>query len=36
MLLRPQGLLGNVEWGFLKRPLIKLRGDATPAASASK
>ncbi len=36
MLLRPQGLLGNVEWGFLKRPVIKLRGDAVPTASASK
>ncbi len=36
MLLRPQGLLGNVEWGFLKRPIIKLRGDAAPAVSTSK
>ncbi|MCX6029207.1 MAG: branched-chain amino acid ABC transporter permease [Chloroflexi bacterium] len=36
MLLRPQGLLGNVEWGFLKRPVIKLRGDAAPAVPASK
>jgi branched-chain amino acid transport system permease protein len=35
MLLRPQGLLGNVEWGFLKRPAIKLR-DAAPTASVSK
>jgi branched-chain amino acid transport system permease protein len=25
MLLRPQGLLGNVEWGFLKRPAVALR-----------
>jgi len=25
MLLRPQGLLGNTEWGFLKRPVAALR-----------
>jgi branched-chain amino acid transport system permease protein len=25
MLLRPQGLLGTIEWGFLKSPLIKPR-----------
>lgn len=25
MLLRPQGLLGNVEWGFLKKPVFELR-----------
>ena len=36
MLLRPQGLLGNVEWGFLKRPIIKLRGDAAPAVPVGK
>jgi branched-chain amino acid transport system permease protein len=27
MLLRPQGLLGNVEWGFLKRPAVALRAQ---------
>ena len=37
MLLRPQGLLGTVEWGFLKTPFVKLRvrsdvhAVATPA-----
>lgn len=25
MLLRPQGLLGNVEWGFLKKPVFEPR-----------
>jgi branched-chain amino acid transport system permease protein len=25
MLLRPKGLLGTVEWGFLKTPLVRLR-----------
>lgn len=25
MLLRPQGLLGNVEWGFLKKPVFEMR-----------
>ncbi len=25
MLLRPQGLLGNIEWGFLRAPLVRLR-----------
>jgi branched-chain amino acid transport system permease protein len=25
MLIRPQGLLGNVEWGFLKAPFVKAR-----------
>lgn len=39
MLLRPQGLLGGVEWGFLKRPsLTRLRRDVagapTPAGAA--
>lgn len=29
MLLRPQGLLGAVEWGFFKRPFIRLRALAT-------
>ncbi len=28
MLLRPQGLLGNVEWGFLKRPTVALPAKA--------
>lgn len=28
MLLRPQGLLGNIEWGFLKRPAVALRAWA--------
>jgi len=32
MLLRPQGLLGGVEWGFLKRPVIRPR--AVPVAQA--
>jgi len=31
MLLRPQGLLGNIEWGFLKRSVVERRADATPA-----
>ena len=30
MLLRPQGLLGGVEWGFLKPPKIALRSAETP------
>jgi branched-chain amino acid transport system permease protein len=34
MLLRPQGLLGNVEWGFLKRPIYPPRKDS-PAATAA-
>jgi branched-chain amino acid transport system permease protein len=25
MLMRPQGLFGNLEWGFLKRPIVALR-----------
>jgi branched-chain amino acid transport system permease protein len=25
MLIRPQGLLGTVEWGFLKAPFVKAR-----------
>ncbi len=37
MLIRPQGLLGNVEWGFLKTSFVKLRDKSsgeppTPAA----
>lgn len=34
MLLRPQGLLGNVEWGFLKKPVYEMRtrtGREVPA-----
>lgn len=34
MLLRPQGLLGNVEWGFLKRPDSVERTGATLQAAA--
>ena len=30
MLLRPTGLLGNREWGFLKRPIVPLR-KSSPA-----
>lgn len=40
MLLRPQGLLGNVEWGFLKKPVHEIRNRsrsetlATPVPAA--
>lgn len=35
MLLRPTGLLGTREWGFLKRPFIPLRkSDAAPTPPA--
>ncbi len=34
MLLRPQGLLGTHEWGFLKRPLIPQRNDSSPASAS--
>jgi branched-chain amino acid transport system permease protein len=34
MLLRPQGLLGGVEWGFLKRPVIRPRAVAAPQQAA--
>ena len=34
MLLRPQGLLGNVEWGFLKRPIFPPRKDSSTATAA--
>ena len=34
MLLRPQGLLGNVEWGFLKRPAAALSGGACSRCTA--
>jgi branched-chain amino acid transport system permease protein len=34
MLLRPQGLLGNIEWGFLKRPVFPPRqADASTTAA---
>ena len=29
MLLRPTGLLGNREWGFLKRPIPPLRKSSS-------
>ena len=34
MLLRPQGLLGTVEWGFLKAPWVptRMRSEATTAS----
>ncbi len=32
MLLRPQGLLGNVEWGFLKKPVYEMRARANSEA----
>jgi branched-chain amino acid transport system permease protein len=32
MLLRPQGLLGKVEWGFLRAPETKPRSPEPPAA----
>jgi branched-chain amino acid transport system permease protein len=34
MLLRPQGLLGTVEWGFLKTPLVRPRVKSETAAAA--
>ena len=34
MLLRPQGLLGNIEWGFLKRPIFPPRKDSSAATAA--
>jgi len=34
MLLRPQGLLGGVEWGFLKRPRYPVRTRANAGAPA--
>jgi branched-chain amino acid transport system permease protein len=30
MLLRPQGLLGGVEWGFLRHPKVAVRTSQTP------
>ncbi len=35
MLLRPQGLLGTVEWGFLKAPFIKPRVKSEPGAATA-
>jgi branched-chain amino acid transport system permease protein len=35
MLLRPQGLLGGVEWGFLKRPVIRPRAVTNSQAAAA-
>jgi branched-chain amino acid transport system permease protein len=35
MLLRPQGLMGNIEWGFLRRPVVEPRGETTQAATAT-
>jgi hypothetical protein len=32
MLLRPTGLLGNREWGFLKRPIVPLRKTSSTQA----
>jgi branched-chain amino acid transport system permease protein len=33
MLLRPQGLLGTTEWGFLKAPFVKSRDKRQPGAA---
>jgi branched-chain amino acid transport system permease protein len=35
MLLRPQGLLGNVEWGFLKKPTYPVRKSDGVAVTPS-
>lgn len=35
MLLRPQGLLGNVEWGFLKKPVYEIRNRSRSEAPAT-
>lgn len=35
MLLRPQGLLGNVEWGFLKKPMYEMRDRSRSEAPAT-
>ncbi len=34
MLLRPQGLLGTTEWGFLKAPFVRPRAKSESAAAA--
>ncbi len=36
MLLRPQGLLGNVEWGFLKKPVFQPRSADRADAQAAQ
>ncbi len=35
MLVRPQGLLGNIEWGFLKRPIFPPRKDSGSSAATA-
>ncbi len=37
MLIRPQGLLGNIEWGFLKRDIVKMfkKKPPEPATTAA-
>jgi branched-chain amino acid transport system permease protein len=35
MLIRPQGLLGTAEWGFLKAPFVKARARSESTAAAS-
>jgi branched-chain amino acid transport system permease protein len=35
MLIRPEGLLGTTEWGFLKAAIIPVRQRKEPAAAAS-
>jgi branched-chain amino acid transport system permease protein len=34
MLLRPQGLLGTAEWGFLKTPFVRPRVKSETATAA--
>jgi len=34
MLLRPQGLLGTIEWGFLKAPFVRARAKSETTAAA--
>jgi branched-chain amino acid transport system permease protein len=36
MLIRPQGLLGTVEWGFLKAPFVKPREKTEESKEAAK
>jgi branched-chain amino acid transport system permease protein len=36
MLIRPQGLLGTVEWGFLKAPFVKPREKAEKSKETAK
>ncbi len=35
MLIRPQGLLGNIEWGFLKREVVKMTKKTPPEPAAT-